>query len=128
MGMKWRIVALIGVAAFAVTLAILTGSALASTGAQAVALGIALGVLVGVPSGVVAALIILRRSGSDATRASLPDDMTSVVMPAEQARTLIKMLGSRQQAAPEQFPMTARERRFSSVGGAEFDDDTSPDE
>jgi hypothetical protein len=128
MGMKWRIVALVGVAAFAVTLAILTGSALASTGAQAVALGIALGVLVGVPSGVVAALIVLRRAGVDAPRASLPDDMTSIVMPAEQARTLIKMLSSRQQAAPEQFPMTARERSFSSVGGAEFDDDTSPDE
>jgi hypothetical protein len=109
-----------GVLAFAAGLGAVVGNRLIAADGLAVALGVALGVLVGVPVGVGAALVVLQRRGD-----AIPgqDDTTTVIMPAEQARQLIKMLNSRQQAEPEAFPLVSEgERRFSTVGGAAFDE------
>lgn len=110
-----------GVLAFAAGLGAVVGSRLIAADGLAVALGVALGVLVGVPVGVGAALVVLQRRGGDAIPGQ--GDTTTIIMPAEQARQLIKMLNSRQQAEPEAFPLVSEgERRFSTVGGAAFDE------
>jgi hypothetical protein len=118
-GQPWLILG--GALAFAAGLGAVVGSRLIAADGLAVALGVALGVLVGVPVGVGAALAVLQGRGGDALPGG--DDTTTVVMPAEQARQLIKMLNSRQQAEPEAFPLVSEgERSFSTVGGAAFDE------
>lgn len=115
--MDRRWLALVGVLAFAVTLAVITGNRLATTGALTVVFGMA----TGVAAGVVAALTVIRLAQS---RNDWPDgrERTTLVMPTEQAERLIKMLNSRRQADPDAFPMVSeRERRISVVGGASLD-------
>ncbi len=115
MNRRWLV--LVGVIAFAVTLAVVVGNRLATTGALVVAFGIAVGVVVGVT----AALLIIRPGARHPGQAE-GCDTTTVVLPSEQADLLIRMLNSRRQADPDAFPMVAeRERQFSSVGGASLD-------
>ncbi|GAB4470948.1 MAG: hypothetical protein Kow00124_07580 [Anaerolineae bacterium] len=60
--MNRRLIALVGVVAFAVTLGIVAGSRLTGTTALAILLGVAIGVVVGVAIGLAVALHTLRRS------------------------------------------------------------------
>ena len=117
--MNNRWVALAGITAFGVTLAIVVGSRMESTGAMALALGIAVGVVAGVAVGL---LVALPQRGTSRSSDSVPDDQNVIVLPPDQASTLIKLLTSRRQASPEDFPMVAdRERSISTVGGANID-------
>jgi hypothetical protein len=121
--MSNRWIALAGITAFGVTLAIVVGSRMESTGAMALALGIAVGVVAGVAVGL---LVALPQRGASRPSDSVPDDQNVIVLPPDQAATLIKLLTSRRQASPEDFPMVAdRERSISTVGGAniEFSDE-----
>jgi len=103
-----------GVIAFSVALAVVVGWQLAGVQALSVALGVGIGTTIGVS----AALLILRGRMQD----NHPG-MTTIIMPEQQAQTLIKMLNTRQQADPDAFPMVAdSERRFTAVGGATFDE------
>ena len=114
-------IALLGILAFAITLAVVAGSQLGSTNALAVALGVGVGVAVGIPVGLA---ITLSVSGKLLPRAtSQEQDTTTIIMPAQQAEMLMKVLNSRQQAAPEDFPMVAAEREFTVVGGAGLDEE-----
>ena len=102
-----------GVVAFSVALAVMVGWKLASLQALSVALGVGIGTTVGVS----AALLMLRGHIQDPEHDH--PGMTTIIMPEQQAQTLIKMLNTRQQADPDAFPMVAdTERRFSAVGGA----------
>ncbi|MBN1120263.1 MAG: hypothetical protein JXJ17_04240 [Anaerolineae bacterium] len=117
--MNNRWVALAGITAFGVTLAIVVGSRMESTGAMALAMGIAVGVVAGVAVGL---LVALPQRGTSRSSGSVPDDQNVIVLPPDQAQTLIKLLTSRRQASPEDFPMVAdRERSISTVGGANID-------
>ena len=117
--MNNRWLALAGITAFGITLAIVVGSRMESTGAMAIALGISVGVIAGVAVGL---LVALPRNGASRSSGSGLDDQNVIVLPPDQASTLIKLLTSRRQASPEDFPMVAdRERTISSVGGANLD-------
>jgi hypothetical protein len=118
--MNNRWLALAGITAFGITLAVVVGSRMESTGALALALGVGVGVVAGVAIGL---LVALPQGGaSRSPGAGAPDDQQSIVLPPDQAATLIKLLTSRRQASPEDFPMVAdRERSISSVGGANID-------
>jgi hypothetical protein len=117
--MNNRWLALAGITAFGVTLAIVVGSRMESTGAMALALGIAVGVVAGVAVGL---LVALPQRGASRPSGSVSDDQNVIVLPPDQAQTLIKLLTSRRQASPEDFPMVAdRERSISTVGGASID-------
>lgn len=112
---RWLLLA--GVLAFSIGLAVVVGLQLASVQALAVAFGVGIGTTVGVG----ASLLMLRGRLSDPAE-SRPGT-TTIIMPEQQAQTLIKMLNTRQQADPDAFPMTAdTERRFMAVGGASFDE------
>ncbi len=121
--MKNRWLALLGTLVFSVTLALIVGSQLAQTAAAPLVFGVAVGVAAGLVAGGAAAVVLLRGAGS-ANRSGT----TTVVLPDEQARLLIKMLNSRRQADPDEFPLVAdRERRFTTVGGALLDDSADGD-
>jgi hypothetical protein len=108
----------LGVLAFAVTLAAIVGTRLATTGALAVALGVSVGIVAGVLSG----LLIVFRLGRLAHPGSPEEQQATIVMTPEQADTLIRLLASRRQASPESFPMVAAERHITAVGGANLDE------
>jgi hypothetical protein len=117
--MNNRWLALAGITAFGITLAIVVGSRMESTGAMALALGIAVGVVAGVAVGL---LVALPQRDAFRPSGSVQDDQNVIVLPPDQAQTLIKLLTSRRQASPEDFPMVAdRERSISTVGGANID-------
>ncbi len=117
--MNNRWLALAGITAFGITLAIVVGSRMESTGTMALALGISVGVVAGVAVGL---LVALPQRGVSRPSGGAPDDQNVIVLPPDQASTLIKLLTSRRQASPEDFPMVAdRERSISSVGGANID-------
>ncbi len=117
---------LLAVLAFAATLAVVIGNRLASTSAMAIALGVAVGVVVGITLGAGAALFILRQRPGDLTT-DPRREMTSIVLPTDQAERLLQMLNSRRQASPDLFPLTAaHEREFTVVGGASLDDQDEP--
>jgi hypothetical protein len=115
MDRRWLLLA--GVVAFSVALAIVVGWQLASLQALSVALGVGIGTTVGVSAG-----LLMLRGRIQSPEHDHPG-MTTIIMPEQQAQTLIKMLNTRQQADPDAFPMVAdTERRFSAVGGASFDE------
>lgn len=108
------------VLAVCITLAIVIGQKLASSGAAYMVLGIATGTAVGIITGGLAGWRVARNK-------SLPDsnqDLTAVYLSTDQADKLLKIISSREQASPTDFPLTAeRERRFTLVGGAHLDND-----
>ncbi|MCC6904219.1 MAG: hypothetical protein IT326_00150 [Anaerolineae bacterium] len=121
--MSTRILALIGVLAFSVALAVIVGSQLTSPQALAVGLGVGLGVSVGVLLGVLIARLTPRTR-----RLELRDGerVTALVMSADEAAALIKVL-DRAAAQPETAaqPVTppTRRRELTSIGGATFSGD-----
>ena len=123
--MTKRWIALIGVLAFAITMAIVLGNRLSGSGAEVLALGVSIGVVAGIIAGALVAWLGILRGGTlTRTAQEKTRESTTVVLPAEQADKLLKILSSREQASPSDFPMIANgERRFSVVGGATLDDE-----
>lgn len=119
--MNRRVIVLVGVSIFAVTLAVVIGSRLTGQ-ALLVALGIALGVMLGIPVGAMAVLIGRRRELS----AGIEEGSTAVILTDQQADRLFRALDRPQQASADAFtlPAARQERRFSAVGGADLTDTT----
>jgi hypothetical protein len=112
--MNKRIIALIGVSIFAITLAIVIGISLTGE-ALMIALGIAIGVIIGIPVGAVAMTLGLRVQSQ-----SSPN--TQLTLTPKQADQLMRAL-ERPQTSPGSFSMPAhQERQISMVGGAELVD------
>jgi len=113
MDRRFLLVLLVGVLGFAITLAVMVGTRLASTQALTIALGVAVGIIVGIPVGAVSALIVLRvapprqvMSPSPAQgRQSPPGPVQPVV---------------RQQISADSFVLTPAERKYTVVGGADL--------
>jgi hypothetical protein len=119
--MNRRVIVLVGVSVFAVTLAIVIGSSLTG-GTLLVALGIALGVVLGIPVGVMAVLVGIRREQSTGRGLYVEEGSTAVVLTDEQADRLFRAL-DRPQASTDAFTLPARQgRQFSAVGGADLSD------
>ena len=121
--MNRRMIALVGVLAFAITLAIVIGNRLPGESVT-IAFGIAVGIVLGIPAGMLAMTIGLRRAHSPETAKGT----TTLVMTPQQADRLFRAL-ERPQASPDGFTLPPRqERQFSTVGGADLADtfDESP--
>jgi hypothetical protein len=120
--MNWRVIALVGVSIFAVTLAVVIGSRLTGE-VLLIALGLAVGIVLGIPVGAMMVLIG-RRSQQAAGRASgIDEGSTAVVLTDEQADRLFMALDRPQQASADAFALPPRQgRQFSAVGGADLTD------
>jgi len=119
MDINKRIIALVGISLFAITLAIVIGSRLTGE-AMMIALGIAVGLVVGIPVGVLA-ITIGQRAQPHSRGAE--EASTSLGLTSEQFEQLLRALDRPQQASPDTFTLPPRQNReFSAVGGAELDD------
>ncbi len=119
--MNRRIIVLVGVAAFAVTLAIVLGSRLSGE-ALLVVLGIALGVVLGIPVGAMAVLVGRRTGQAEGDVPGMAESSSVITLTDEQAELLSRALG-RPQASAEGFRLASRQgRQFSAVGGADLAD------
>ncbi len=108
-----RFLILIGVLAFAITLAILTANRLTTEDAGMVAFAVAIGVAVGTGVG----LILLRFGGG------FRQEGADVSLTQDQADALFALLDNRQQVSADTFPLQAsRNREFAEVGGAQLND------
>lgn len=124
MNNRWLVIG--AVLVFSIGLAIIVGLQLTGVQAMLVGLGVGIGVMTGILSGIGTAALLLR--GRIFTDNDVPSGMTQIVMPHDQAQKLIKMLNTRQQADPDAFPLTAeRDRQFTTVGGAAWDEETDED-
>jgi hypothetical protein len=126
MARRW--LAVVTLLVFAATLAVVIGMRLMSSGLMAIVFGLATGVVAGTLSGLAMGWWLLRSKGGGVRPGAMMDSddagqHTSIVLTSEQADRLLRMLSSREQASPADFPLVAdRERRFTLVGGAHLED------
>ncbi len=116
MDKRFLLVLLVGVLSFAITLAVLVWTRLASMQAMAIALGVAIGIIVGVPVGAVSALIVLRMA---------PPRQVAPPVQSKQPSPVPTQPVARQQASPDAFVLTPTERKYSVVGGADLLDEST---
>ncbi len=117
--MDRRLIILVGVSVFAVTLAIVIGSRLTGE-SLLVALGIALGVLLGIPVGAMAVLIGRRGEQAAGRAPGIDEGSALLALSDQQADRLFRAL-DRPQASADAFTLPPRQgRQFSAVGGAEL--------
>lgn len=115
-----RMIALVGISAFAVALAIVIGTRLTGE-LLMLALGLALGIVIGIPVGV---LTITVGRWPQKRFLGTEEGSSSLTLTAEQADQLLTALDRPQQASPDTFTLPPRQNReFSAVGGAEINDD-----
>ena len=119
MNINRRVIVLVGVSLFAITLAIVIGSRLTGE-AMMIALGIAVGLVIGIPVGVLA--ITMGQRAHPHSRGA-EEGSTSLGLTSDQLEQLLRALDRPQQASPDTFTLPPRQgREFSAVGGAELDD------
>jgi hypothetical protein len=131
MSLNTRWIALVGVTAFAIVLAVILGTHLSGQAAW-FAFALAVGVVSGVASGIASSLLVSgSRQPKKQTTYNDPDQVSATIpLTPDQADVLVKLLG-RPQVQPGSFSLRSPSgRRFSAVGGAELTDevDSSTDE
>jgi hypothetical protein len=110
MDKRFLVVLLVGVLGFAITLAVMVGTRLASMQALTIALGVAVGIIVGVPVGAASALIIIRVA---------PPRQVVSPPPVQPTAPPVQPV-ARQQVSPNSFVLTPTERKYTVVGGADL--------
>ena len=119
--MNRRLIVLVGVSLFAITLAVVIGTRLTGE-ALLIAFGIALGIILGIPVGAMAVLLGRPREQTAGQISGVAEGTTLLALTDQQADRLFRVL-DRPQAPADAFTLPSRqERRFSAVGGADLTD------
>lgn len=124
MSLNTRWIILVGVTAFAITLAVVLGTRLSG---QTVwfAFALAIGVVSGVASGVATSLMI-SSSWQPQKQSEEPNQFSATIpLTPDQAEVLVKLLGRPQVKAGSFTLRSTSGRQFSAVGGAEFTGEVS---
>lgn len=124
MSLNTRWIALVGVTAFAIVLAVVLGTRLSGE-AVWFAFAMAVGVVSGVASSIATSMLISESRQSPSPRSDPEQTSATIPLTQEQADVLVKLLG-RPQVPPGSFTLRSPSgRRFSTVGGADLTGEAS---